>query len=101
MDQKRLLIQSLLLFQINYLMWANNWTNCPAAGKFLNTMNEISEQTYQFMGMPLMGDGDPNADQVFQVFYGYKDPKLCKSLFKSDEFRRTMCWILGFSCYGS
>ena len=61
--------------KMSYLMWANNWTNCPAAGKFLNTMNEISEQTYQFMGMPLLGDGDPNSDQVFQVFLmDVKDP---------------------------
>ena len=56
-------------------MWSNNWTKCPASGKFLNTMNEIYEQTNQFMGMPLLGDGDPNSDQVFQVFLmDVKDP---------------------------
>ena len=76
--------------KMSYLMWANNWTNCPAAGKFLSTMNEISEQTYQFMGMPLMGDGDPNADQVFQVFLmDVKDPasyaKAYSNLMSSGE----------------
>ena len=76
--------------KMSYLMWANNWTNCPAAGKFLNTMNEISEQTYQFMGMPLMGDGDPNAYQVFQVFLmEVKDPasyaKAYSNLMSSEQ----------------
>ena len=54
--------------KMSYMMWANNFTSCPAAGKFLQTMSEISEQTFQFMGMPLLTEGDPNGDQFFQVF---------------------------------
>jgi hypothetical protein len=61
-------------------------------------MNEISEQTYQFMGMPLMGDGDPNADQIFQVFLmDVKDPasyaKAYSNLMSSGE-QCTGSWAL-------
>ena len=50
-------------------------------------MNEISEHYLSIYGNALlMGDGDPNSDQVFQVFLmDVKDPaKLCKSLRKFD-----------------
>ena len=53
-------------------------------------MNEISEQTYQFMGMPLMGDGDPNADQVFQVF-----------LMDVDAMQKLILMSSGEQCAGS
>ena len=52
----------------SYKLWAASFTTCPAAGKFLQTMSSISEQTFQFMGMPLIVEGDTTADQVFNVF---------------------------------
>ena len=51
-----------------YKLWAASFSNCPASGKFLQTMSKISEQTFQFMGMPLLAEGDSNEDQVFNVF---------------------------------
>ena len=51
-----------------YMAWANNFASCPAAAKFLQKMNSISESTFQTLGMPLLTGGDPSEDQVFQIF---------------------------------
>ncbi len=51
-----------------YMAWANNFATCPAAAKFLQKMNSISESTFQTLGMPLLSGGDPSEDQVFQIF---------------------------------